>query len=1350
PVIVQSVPFLEAHWADIIEAESVPLGAVKRLAISADDPGGILDRVAFYVNGILIEESQFAYADWTPDTTGNALVQARVTDAFGNAYWTEALNLRIAELHPPVVQIRTPADWSRVVPGSSVAFDVVATDSDGVVTNLTLTRFSTPEASSTNNALSSIVNDLPAGENIFTVLATDDTGQTGEATVHVVVDRLMNASLAAPRDLVARPFGCNAISLSWNLSPGGLPEIVVVEQSDGDEDIWKPVAFLPAQRTSFVDHFLAASTRQRYRAFSKTPDEVRSDFSNIAEARTRSWLPRFAALDLAESLVDSGTITLASSDLPPEGARLYRVSHGLRRIDNNFLAVGVDYLNGLIPLGVSDNNRVLMINGISSSDTRTFLWRPDGPHQQFDRRTFEPYRLALPGVPVGSRLSVVHDSGGHDVSQYHAGLWVEDFLDFTPDVNVLRIPANHNRMDEPYVTRNILTDVNAAGVGVGGATWAYFESNEPDSHLLLPPVLHATFWAGFGQPAYDFGALQQLNNESEFLAINDAGDIVGVSRLLDPANPGSAITHAVRSHSSLATVPGDKLTDLGTLGGIFSAALSINRHGWAVGYSTVRPDDPIEQTRATYWQPDETFPRQLNGFGPELKTYGRAINDDFWIVGDAVRTNGQQVAALWTPNFPANPGRDFDVSDLNEHLSSSDWLLVSARHLNKAGLIAGQGWHSTTVLVDGVPEVETPVPRAFLLVPNVSLAVDYNRDGRIELNGKDDLPEETPYQFWVNDDTDRGEEAVGNSDVPGARAGLLEFDGRDPNHSDFQVNGVCDLIDWFPVFLNITNLLELLPPDANEYRLAQADDALNFVYTDLRPDDVGRYLTNTLDTGFGPDFNQAAASATCLPVTANGAALSPAFLQRIRDDGRGVLLFEARKASDQPLRLEVWNQRRLAAVVELPLRISGVEDMYGWLNLRGLTGQETSRDSALDPPNEPLFDRQDRSVVFVHGYNVNEQQSRGWMAEVFKRLWWSGSNTRFYGVSWHGDESQIAGVSVNFQANVVNAFSTAPALAAFINGLSRQGGVTLIAHSLGNMMASAAIQDYGARPSRYFMVDAAVAIEAYIADADLESPMTHSKWKRYEDRLFASEWYQLFPGIDGRSGLTWRGRFGDVLQRTAVYNFYSSGEEVLKNMDIHVNTVIGGLARGIYDLGLGVTGSYAWGMQETLKGTGITGYFLSSSHGGWGFSWDYGLVIEGGGDAAPYHIPLEPDKATAVDIPDDMLRLKPFFLAGPFEFHIEDASAYANGNRATLLAEMFPARTMAIGCNRLAKSRDPEATDQARGSFDMNKALENGWPVGRLANGKKQNNWFHSDLKNVAYLFTHRVFDTWVALGSLR
>ena len=59
-------------------------------------------------------------------------------------------------------------------------------------------------------------------------------------------------------------------------------------------------------------------------------------------------------------------------------------------------------------------------------------------------------------------------------------------------------------------------------------------------------------------------------------------------------------------------------------------------------------------------------------------------------------------------------------------------------------------------------------------------------------------------------------------------------------------------------------------------------------------------------------------------------------------------------------------------------------------------------------PNEP--DTNDKNFVFLHGYNVNPDQARGAFADMFKRLYWSGSHAKFYGVTWNGYESQARGI----------------------------------------------------------------------------------------------------------------------------------------------------------------------------------------------------------------------------------------------------------------------------------------------------------------------------------------------------
>jgi len=1348
PVPVQPGPYLAARWENLSNDQWMPLGKTQRLVLQTEDPGRIFAQATFLVDGVVLAETPFTHADWTPDSPGDHQLDAWVTDILGNVHSAPVITVRAAELIPPRVRIVSPANLGRFAAGSPVPVEVEALDADGVVTLLTLTRFSTPEASATGGSLSQVWTNLAPGEHTFTAVAVDDTGQAAEATVRVLIELPVSAALSPPVNLRAEARGCNAARISWAQAPGSPPgAVVVIERTSEREDVWTPVALLPGDRVEFKDSFLQPSTAYRYRAYVKNAIGERSVDSGVAEARTRIHLPRFAALDPAEGLVDEGIVQFAETGEADDWWR--RVSLDVQRIDNSFLPVTPEYLNGLIPLGLSDNNRVLMINGASAADRRTFLWRPDGRHQQFDRATFDPYRLALPGVPVGLRGTTVLDSEGQPVSQSHAGLWVGEFLDFTPDVTALTVPAGHAPTPEPLPADNCLIDVNVSGVAVGRATWAYFESQE-SGRLLLPPAAKATVWPGLGQPAINFGALGILNNTAEFLAINDSGDLVGLSRVYDPLRPETPVTHAVRSHLSLAPVLGEKLTDLGTLGGLFSAALSINRAGWAVGYSTVNENDWITQTRAAYWDPAATFPRPLPGFGNDLKTYGWAINDHPWAVGDAVLPDGQQHAALWTWSPSTNRAPGFELSDLNDLLTSSDWLLTSAQYVNRDGFISGVGTHAATVVIDGAPAFQAPVPRVFLLVPNVSLAVDYNRDGRIQLDEHDDLPPDVPYQFWVNDDTDSGDEAAGDSDIPGAREGVLEFDGRRPNYADEVVNGTCDLPDWFPVYLNITNLLSLFPPESHGYVLRHADGALNFAYTDLLPENAGSYLTNRLASGFGAAFDRPPGLADSVRVAAEGTVLSPFYLEKIRSEGRGILLFEARQPTDQPLQLEVWNNRRVVARVELPLAISGVEDLYGWVNLRGALGQTMERlSSYLNPANLPEFSKEDRHVLFVHGYNVNEKQSRGWSAEMFKRLWWSGSNARFYGVSWHGDESQFLGVSFNYQANVIHSFATAPLLASFVNGLAERGDVTLIAHSMGNLVAGAAIQDHGARPARYFMMDAAVAIEAYAADAEPEPEMTNPRWRDYEPRLFASEWHQLFPPADGRRSLTWRGRFSDVVKRTTLFNFYSSGEEVLANMNLQVSTVLAGLVRGGVDLFFGVTGSHAWAMQETLKGTGLTGYFLSSTYGGWGFNGSLGELVSADPAIPPVLLMPRPSESTAARYPDATLRTTPFFDPGPAGLYLPTGGIYARDNQTKLLAEMFPVRTFAAGRNRIVRSGEASSETPPPPSIDMNTSFKTGWPPSRLSS-RKIGSWLHSDLRDVAFPFNHGLYHRWVQVGDLK
>ena len=176
----------------------------------------------------------------------------------------------------------------------------------------------------------------------------------------------------------------------------------------------------------------------------------------------------------------------------------------------------------------------------------------------------------------------------------------------------------------------------------------------------------------------------------------------------------------------------------------------------------------------------------------------------------------------------------------------------------------------------------------------------------------------------------------------------------------------------------------------------------------------------------------------------------------------------------------------------------------------------------------------------------------------------------------------------NYHGNVTHAFETAPSFAsAFSGGASN---TTVIAHSLGNMVVCSAIQDHGFRPARYFMLNAAIPAEAFDAtlgaDYSASNSLVHPDWYDYDSRTWSARWHELFGSGDGRSKLTWRGRFADVADRTTLYNFHSGtafspGDEVLQIRDTPPSM----LSDLHYEFPWTLDkGHYSWHKQEMGKG----------------------------------------------------------------------------------------------------------------------------------------------------------------------
>jgi hypothetical protein len=665
-----------------------------------------------------------------------------------------------------------------------------------------------------------------------------------------------------------------------------------------------------------------------------------------------------------------------------------------------------------------------------------------------------------------------------------------------------------------------------------------------------------------------------------------------------------------------------------------------------------------------------------------------------------------------------------------------------------------------------MPDIDTGA-QGTGVVRVVSLNVDAVRSGTMDFtyNGPDFVSSSKPFRFWINDNQDDGD--YGGNGIPGqgTRAdGVLKT--LIPNSNlvlgteiGWQIHGRRDLVDFFPVYLNIGSLFQncalsagISATDTNyQFILSQADGALRFTYTDLTPTNYMNFLRDTIESSNLAD-------APLITISNGGVALSPSFIAGIATNNQGIILVEAWEITTQPLVLTIYHGSNQIAQTSLYLSINGVEQMFRHKNLMLDPNATAPGDRLTDAsvPNEP--DTTDVNFIFLHGYNVNTNQARGWDADIYKRLYWSGSHAKFYGVTWEAADSQVANaVTINLQTNIVHAFATAPLLNTFLNGLT--GTNVVAAHSLGNMLMLSTLNDYSNQNvSTYFMIDAAVAIEAIDINAPQNPDMYPSIWTNYQSRLWSSQWHNLFPANDGRGTLTWSGRLSN-LQNASVYNFYSSGEEVLRDYPADPPGYLLTIAWGQFvSLMEGTTGEYTWAWQEKCKGLMSGNGILSSDHGGWKFNdGSYGTNNSIFNSSSFTHM----SPAAAALLPNAEIQTNAFFdvtdFIGqiPFDWTQDLAlygtagSSYAQANQNRLLSDTIPCLTLPVGANPV-----PDFDSSGR-NFDMQTLYENGWPLGR--NPPKYpvgttafGEWHHSDVRAVAYTFTYPLFNQIATLGNLK
>lgn len=603
------------------------------------------------------------------------------------------------------------------------------------------------------------------------------------------------------------------------------------------------------------------------------------------------------------------------------------------------------------------------------------------------------------------------------------------------------------------------------------------------------------------------------------------------------------------------------------------------------------------------------------------------------------------------------------------------------------------------------------------------LWLDADRDGQIAM-GEGSGTEE-PFHWWINDDDDEGDWQAGK-DTPRS--------GR-PDWSTPRIDGLRDLVDFFPVFLDC-GTLHRMHGSAARYEVRCAGGGLEAYVMGLAPEDVGALHRMKDQMVFGVGLDSSLEEAEPLGLASgNWVSLPPAFLRRLSDPGSDAsasLMVEGARAGGFTLELRITTNLGAVHHAGLAVKISEVESMYREMNLRGGLSR------LAEPRGLPDAGLDEGWTLFVHGYNVTAPVARGWNAEMFKRLHALGCRRKFMGVSWPGD------TGLDYHDAVQRAFFAGRALGSGAVNAALSGEVVLIAHSLGNVVAGEAVERGGWRPTRYFMVNAAVPAEAYAAehaDPSQAFHMTDAQWRGYETRLQASSWHALFSQqSDYRSRFRWSGAFGNIMRQVRLINAYSEGEDVTNcPEDVDSASVLAALFNG-RDYSNGV-----WKTQELLKGVPMTRslgtLFMRRSQAGWAFNdhWKGRYVPNGFREPGGHHLRMTPEEAALLT--DEQLRTQPFFERFLWT-RLHDARPRRPSSSALeflmlsdVLARGVPARSYAAGCHRIDLDAI-ENVDLER----MGRHPAAGWPQAGHEDGKKAGRWLHSDFRNAALPYVHPFF----------
>ena len=521
---------------------------------------------------------------------------------------------------------------------------------------------------------------------------------------------------------------------------------------------------------------------------------------------------------------------------------------------------------------------------------------------------------------------------------------------------------------------------------------------------------------------------------------------------------------------------------------------------------------------------------------------------EFWI--DGTQGNGSQpMQRCWLEQKPApatpvtlaylhrivtdRPGRRID--NIGTPLPEKNTSYTFLKFTIPAGITYSNHEDLAPAFENMDPDTNPQTDVRFLqnmdanLVP-IDLGVDYNRDGVINLSsGADQTTEQSPYQFWINNDNDRheGDTYDAAKDHPWIAAaerdsvdevigypGGGERDLDDFTRLDIRMGGMRDaLVSGTAVISLKWKQVVSGAPSIRLFRSAQSDGGRGYLTTEAGA--TGQTASSTYASQIGMVSGETTVD---IPTAV--------WAQHTATDGLVHFLYEGVTEGVGELEISLkQGGLTVARGGSVFIKLSDVRRMYERWKIPESPAIQDPDDvpapavpalSALladfgFPYETPVMggNQIKQIVVFVHGWRKGGFKVNSDEITVFKRLWQAGYKGKFIGFNWpteDADSAPIPELASRFNHSEYKAWKSGAALRQLIDEtLPQDFSKTICTHSLGAAVAGGAINEGMTKASKIVFLQGAIPSQCFDTRNALWMPNWNFKDVAYDPVLSLSQ-----------------------------------------------------------------------------------------------------------------------------------------------------------------------------------------------------------------------------------------------------